>query len=140
MNRFGYISGEGYAFTYQIGETPLGSPADIYDKKGLMAGLHTMTARRVNKYFIWPFGADNLEPNTCKTLIKGNRLLPSLIEKQVSILYGNGPQLYIQQNTPDGTLSRQYVKNDSILDWLESWRENGLPDDYETYLNKCIRS
>lgn len=140
MNRFGYISGEGYAFTYQIGETPVGSSADIYEREGQMVGLRTMTAQRVSKYFIWPFGENNLEPNTCKALIKGNRLLPSLIEKQVSILYGNGPQLYIQQNSDDGTLSRQYVKDDRIQDWLESWRENGLKDTYETYLNKCIRS
>ena len=140
MNRFGYISGEGYAFTYQIGETQAGSAADIYSRDGQQLGLNAMSARRISKYFIWPAGIDNLEPNTCKALIKGNRLLPSLIEKQVSILYGNGPQLYIQQTTGDGTLSRQYVKNDRIQEWLDSWRENGLPDSYEAYLNKCIRS
>ena len=140
MNRFGYISGEGYAFTYQIGETPVGSAADIYGSTERRLPLKAMTAQRVNKYFIWPFGDDNLEPNTCKALIKGNRLLPSLIEKQVSILYGNGPQLYVSRTTPDGTLSRQYINNEEIQTWLDSWRENGLPDSYQTYLNKCIRS
>lgn len=140
MNRFGYISGEGYAFTYQIGETPVGSAADIYGSTERRLPLKAMAAQRVNKYFIWPFGDDNLEPNTCKALIKGNRLLPSLIEKQVSILYGNGPQLYVSRTTPDGTLSRQYINNEEIQTWLDSWRENGLPDSYQTYLNKCIRS
>lgn len=140
MNRFGFISGKGYAFTYQIGETPLGSSADIFDAPGQSFVSRTMSAQRVNRYFIWPFGSDNLEPNTCKALIKGNRLLPSLIEKQISILYGNGPQLYTSTVTPDGLLSRQYIKNERIQNWLESWRENGLADTYETYLNKCIRS
>lgn len=140
MNRFGFISGKGYAFTYQIGETPLGSSADIFNAPEQSFASRAMSAQRVNRYFIWPFGADNLEPNTCKALIKGNRLLPSLIEKQISILYGNGPQLYTSTVTPDGLLSRQYIKNERIQNWLESWRENGLADTYETYLNKCIRS
>lgn len=139
-NRFGYISGKGYAFTYQIGETAVGSAADIFNRSGDRPGLSTILAQRINKYFIWPAGPDNLEPNICKALIKGNRLLPSLIEKQISILYGNGPQLYISQATEDGMLARQYVKNDRIQTWLDSWREHGLPDSYETYLNKCIRS
>lgn len=140
MNRFGYISGKGYAFTYQIGETAVGSAADIFERSGQRPGLNTILAQRISKYFIWPAGQDNLDPNTCKALIKGNRLLPSLIEKQISILYGNGPQLYISQVTADGMLARQYVKNEKIQTWLDSWRERGLPDSYETYLNKSIRS
>lgn len=140
MNSFGYLSGKGYAFTYQIGETPVGSSADIYRGSGNSSISGALSARRVNRYFIWPFGEDNLEPNTCKALIKGNRLLPSLIEKQITILYGNGPQLYISEVTPDGMLSRRYIKNEKIQSWLDGWRENGLPDTYETYLNKCIRS
>lgn len=139
MNRFGCMSGKGYAFTYQIGETPLGSSASIYGPSyGI--GSETLSARMVNRYYVWPAGADNLEPNTCKALIKGNRLLPSLIEKQISILYGNGPQLYVSETGKDGLLARKYVRVSNIQEWLESWRENGLPDTYETYLNKCIRS
>ncbi|MGM9763352.1 MAG: hypothetical protein ACI3ZQ_04970 [Candidatus Cryptobacteroides sp.] len=138
MNNIGYIRGDGYAFTYQIGETPIGSSAGILDKEEDQA--RPLTARSIDKYYIWPAGANNLEPNICKTLIKGNRLLPSLIEKQVSILYGNGPQLYISEVKADGTLSRRYIKNDKIQSWLDNWRECGLPDTYEGYLNKCIRS
>ena len=52
MNRFGYISGEGYAFTYQIGETQAGSAADIYSRDGQQLGLNAMSARRISKYFI----------------------------------------------------------------------------------------
>lgn len=139
MNRIGYISGDGYAFTYQVGETPIraaGLSGDFVSP----ADSERVSPRKIGRYFIWPFGADNLEPNTCKVLIRGNRLLPSLIEKQISILYGNGPQLYTSTVNEDGIIVRQYLKNEKIERWLDSWREAGLPDTYETYLNKCIRS
>ena len=140
MNKFGYMHGDGYAFTYQIGETPVMSSAAGPQSSGSGAASEILSPRRMDRYFVWPCGADNLDFNTCKTLIKGNRLLPSLIEKQIAILFGTGPQLYISTIDKDGKVTRQYVKNEKIQNWLDSWRENGLPDTFETYLNKCIRS
>lgn len=140
MNRLGYMQGDGYAFTYQLGETPIASSSDGFHASGAETRAELITAKRVGNYFIWPNGADNLDPNVCKTLISGNRLLPSLIEKQIAILYGTGPQLYIEEISAEGKVIRRYVKNEQIQQWLDSWRENGLPDTYGTYLNKCIRS
>lgn len=140
MNKFGYRRGDGYAFTYQIGETPVSASADANHSSGSGSTSEVLQPRRMDKYFIWPCGADNLDFNTCKALIKGNRLLPSLIEKQIAILFGTGPQLYISTISDDGKVTRRYLKNEKIQNWLDSWRENGLPDTYETYLNKCIRS
>lgn len=140
MNRLGYMQGDGYAFTYQIGETPIASSSDGFHASGAETRAELITAKRVGSYFVWPNGRDNLDPNICKTLISGNRLLPSLIEKQIAILYGTGPQLYIEDISPEGKIIRRYLKNEKIQSWLDSWRENGLPDTYGTYLNKCIRS
>ena len=140
MNKIGYRHGDGYAFTYQIGETPVKAAAGGFNGSDSGATSETLSARRMDSYYIWPCGADNLDYNTCKTLIKGNRLLPSLIEKQIAILFGTGPQLYISTIDDEGKVTRQYLKNEKIQTWLDSWRENGLPDTYETYLNKCIRS
>ena len=140
MNKIGYRHGDGYAFTYQIGETPVKAAAGGFNGSDSGATSETLSARRMDSYYIWPCGADNLDFNTCKTLIKGNRLLPSLIEKQIAILFGTGPQLYISAIDDEGKVTRQYLKNEKIQTWLDSWRENGLPDTYETYLNKCIRS
>ena len=140
MNKFGYRRGDGYAFTYQIGETPVSASAGANHSSGSGSTSEVLQPRRMDKYFIWPCGADNLDFNTCKALIKGNRLLPSLIEKQIAILFGTGPQLYISTISDDGKVTRRYLKNEKIQNWLDSWRENGLPDTYETYLNKCIRS
>ena len=140
MNKFGYMHGDGYSFTYQIGETPVMSSAAGPQPSSSGAAAEILSPRRMDRYFVWPCGADNLDFNTCKTLIKGNRLLPSLIEKQIAILFGTGPQLYMSTIDSDGKVTRQYIKNEKIQSWLDSWRENGLPDTSETYLNKCIRS
>lgn len=140
MNKFGYYNGDGYSLTYQIGETPVKSSSDGFHSSGAETVAETLTPRRMESYFVWPCGENNLDFNVCKTLIKGNRLLPSLIEKQIAILFGTGPQLYISTIDKDGKVTRQYLKNEKIQNWLDSWRENGLPDTYETYLNKSIRS
>ena len=139
MDKFGYFKGETMSITYQMGDsapisslhTGEASPSD----KGFVP-----SALPVGKYRIWPCGQNNLDFNECKNLIKGNRLLPSLIEKQVRILYGTGPMLYKSIQEEDGKVRRQYIQNARIQQWLDSWRENGLQDSYESYLNKCVRS
>lgn len=142
MDRYGVIkTGEQY-YSYQIGETPLMS-SDIIGNR--VAGTsddasEIVSALPVSGYNVWPAGVDNLAPNVVKNMIGGNRLLPELIEKQVRFLYGNGPMLYVDNIAPDGTISRSYVHDKEIEDWLDSWCERGLPDDFNTYINKAIRS
>ncbi len=138
MNRFGYLSSGGDVYTYQIGES------DIHAANNSDPASHSLPARNelmsVSGYYVCPAGQDNLEPNTADDMISGNRLLPELIEKQCKILYGRGPMLYVDSVTPEGEVMRKYVRNDKISAWLDSWLENGLPDSFETYINKAIRS
>ena len=111
MNKFGTYTGNGYALTYQIGESV--PTASLTDKRQSVtaSGQIPLTARRMGKYFYWPAGINNDEPDVCAALIKGNRLLPSLIEKQVSILYGTGPMLFREVTNEDGTVSRIYLRD-----------------------------
>lgn len=133
MNKFGYTHHNNTVVTYEIAEA-------MTEKGGLFSRLDVIAPLALGEYTVWPNGVNNLAPNECEELISGNRLLPSLIEKQVSILYGRGPQLYTEEITDEGDIIRHYLSNQRIQNWLDSWRENGLPDSYQTYLNKCIRS
>lgn len=137
MNKFGTISGGTEAITYQIG-----SSINLCDPqlKAAASSVESLAAMAVGSYYIWPNGIDNLDPNTCDRLISGNRLLPSLIEKQIAILYGNGPALYTEEISAEGTIVRHYLKDQEIESWLDSWQERGLPDSFKEYINKCIRS
>jgi len=139
MNRFGYISGKGYAFTYQIGEDAF---ARTEGTRSVSASERSvvLSAQRMGEYMYWPAGEFNDDPDVCADLISGNRLLPSLIEKQVAILYGTGPMLYTEEIREDGTVGRRYLKDPEIQEWLESWQRNGLMDSYKDYLRKMIRS
>lgn len=136
MNKIGTISGGNESITYQIGSLIDNSQLDgeARDKTKVLA------AQAVGSYYIWPNGEDNLDPNICDQLISGNRLLPSLIEKQIAILYGNGPALYTEEISDEGTIVRHYLKDKEIEAWLDSWQELGLPDSFKEYINKCIRS
>ncbi len=139
MNRRGYIKTEGGVYTYQIGDdVPAGQmvAADL----AAAANKGPLLPLNVNGYYVYPFGQNNTEPNEAKELISTNRLLPGLIDKQVGMLYGRGPALYKESKDKDGFPSRQYIQDSEIKSWLENWRENGLADDYTTYLNKCART
>lgn len=138
MNKFGYINGVNETLTYQIGQMPLSSLTQGDLQPNERAGL--LVPITVQNFHVWPNGQDNLDPNICDSLISGNRLLPSLIEKQITILYGHGPALYREEITDDGKIIRHYLHDESIEDWLDGWKEHGLPDSFEEYINKCIRS
>lgn len=132
------MRGENYSLTYQIGQMPIG--AELAGGTIKTGTPDILSAIAVKSYNVWPNGPDNLDPNNCDRLISGNRLLPSLIEKQTTILYGHGPKLYTEEITDEGKIIRHYLRNEKIEAWLDSWKENGLPDSFEEYINKCIRS
>ena len=139
MNRRGYIKAGGQVYTYQIGEdTPVGKvmAADF----AVASQSRPLQPLNVNGFYVYPYGENNTEPNEAKELISTNRLLPGLIEKQISMLYGRGPALYKEGTDKNGFPAREYIQDAEIKEWLENWLENGLADDYTTYLNKCIRS
>lgn len=79
-------------------------------------------------------GCDDIEAD-----IKSNRLLPSLINKQVSLLYGRGPRIYTLSDDDDG-INRNWTKQEQIQEWLESWQDNGLDMDYKAFASACIKS
>lgn len=134
LQPFGYIPSKTHPITYQIGENPLGSQSSQATAPELL------TSKVIGNYHVWPAGEDNKEPSTVKELIKGNRLIPSLIEKQIAILYGRGMQLFTEEVNDKGDIIRHYLKDAEIIAWLDSWREAGLAEDVKTYIVKCIRS
>lgn len=137
MNRIGYIKTGSDVYTYSIGSQSKAAAMDLEESKPYSLGSLLLG---VGGYFIYPYGDNNLEPNICAKMIGENRLLPELIEKQIRMLYGSGPVLYTQSMDEDGKVVRKYISDDQIWQWLDSWQERGLPDDFYTYINKCVRS
>lgn len=139
INRFGTVSFGGNVFSYQIGESPVFGLTDSR-AKGTKPADEWLSPLAIAGYYVYPAGPDNLDPNISDKMISENRLLPELIEKQGRILYGRRPMLYKDVVNEAGEVSRQHVNDREIAAWLDSWRENGMPDSFEIYINKAIRS
>ena len=71
--------------------------------------------------------------------IKKNKLLPRLISKQVNMLYGHGPAVYLPRIT-DGKLQRKWVECPEITEWLESWKARGIETDYKDFAKGIIKN
>ncbi len=139
INRLGTFSFGGNVFSYQIGESPVFGLTDP-GARDTKPGDETYSPLSIEGYYVFPAGADNLDPNTSDKMISENRLLPELIEKQGKILYGRRPMLYKDVVNEAGEVSRHYIDDQEISSWLDSWRENGMADSFEVYINKAIRS
>ena len=145
MNKFGTYTGNGYALTYQIGESV--PQASLTDKgRSITAGGQIpLTARRMGKYFYWPAGINNDEPDVCAALIKGNRLLPSLIEKQVAILYAVVNDYLVDVDVADIRAYEQglyeYADNNAALaEVMQAIRETGkLESEAEEKLKAALK-
>lgn len=84
-------------------------------------------------------GYNNRKCEEIASDIKQNRLLPRLITKQVNMLYGHGPAVYIPKIV-DGKLTKEWVDCPEITDWLNSWKQRGLESDYKEFAKTIIKN
>lgn len=115
------------AFTYQVSETP----RDFYQLKGKGNDLDWNNKYNyIGDYLVYPFGANNDLPDIIKHTVQTNYIAPGILKKKTQLIWGLGPQLYTEEIT-DSILTRKYVMDKAIMDWLKSWN-------YEEYLIKAI--
>lgn len=133
--KLGYVKHGNDTFSFQIGKQALTTGAINFDE---FPNYTKPILYKIGPYNVLYNGEYNLMPQEVKQMIGGNRLLPQLIEKQVKFLYGNGPMTYVAE-TVGGKPTRRWDHNKQIMDWLDSWRTNGLADSYQMYFNKIIR-
>ena len=135
LGRLGYVKDGTDVFTYQIGDT--------FDTNGIIdldqfPMLRTPPVLNFAGYRVYLMGNDNNLPAEVQQMIGGNRLLPELIEKQIRMLYGQGPMVYMLEYE-DRKPVRNWQQQADIEDWLDSWPSRGIRDDYREYCNKVIR-
>jgi len=135
LGRLGYVREGSGVFTFQIGET--------LDTEGIVdldqfPGLRTPPVLNFAGYRVYLMGTDNNLPVEIQQMIGGNRLLPELIEKQVRMLYGQGPMVY-KLEYEDRKPLRNWQAQETIEDWLDSWPSRGIRDDHREFCNKTIR-
>jgi hypothetical protein len=137
LGNHGIASGHGMCISFQLGSDDSSINSIIDGKrKSVIATMPEIF--QIDEYYVLSFGPDNKEPNRVRDTIGKNRLLPELIEKQVRFLYGQGHYLY-KHEVQENKLVRVPLPVPAITQWLDSWRESGIRDGIDTYINKAIR-
>ena len=115
------------AFTYQVSE----SPRDFEQNRQRTNELDwNNTYNQIGDYLIFPYGANNDLPDVIKDVVQTNYIAPGILKKKTQLIWGMGPQLY-KESIVDGKLSRVYVEDEQITQWLQSW-------DYQSYILKAL--
>lgn len=135
LGRLGYVRDGSDVFTFQLGESPASSSYVDLDQFPVLRTPPVLNFAGMRVYLM---GNDNNLPAEVQEMIGGNRLLPELIEKQVRMLYGQGPMIYrlVYENKKP---VRDYQEQKEIETWLDSWPARGIRDDYKEYCNKVVR-
>lgn len=67
-----------------------------------------------------PYGVHNDLPDKIRNIMDDNNLAPGILEREMGLLYGDGPQLY-KVVYEDGYLLREYLHDPEIESWLADW-------------------
>jgi hypothetical protein len=67
-----------------------------------------------------PHGINNNLPVIIRDIMDHNNLAPGILEREMGLLYGQGPALY-RLNFANGFIQRDYIQDTEIQDWLDSW-------------------
>lgn len=131
----GYYIDDGNAITFQVGTNP-GATMGLQQKEDLTpVGYNPLVQSRwlnIEGLNVYARGGDNRKCERIEQDIKNNRLLPRLINKQINMLYGKGPHVYRKQIS-NGKITKEWVEQKDIMNWLESWKDNGLEMSYTDF-------
>lgn len=122
---------DGNVITFQMGESPAvpvvaAVPQQTEPWAQVLRPTHEPCYLSANGYQLLLRGdtADLCDEITRE--IKENRLLPRLYAKQIKMLYGHGPHVYMPA-FEGGKLRKEFTPHPQIDDWLHTWDERGLP-------------
>jgi hypothetical protein len=79
-----------------------------------------LSPQTVNGVKIVPHGANNDLPEIVRGIMSDNNLAPGILERQIGLLYGNGPALY-RCKIVKGKIIREYIEDKEIMNWYKSW-------------------
>ena len=69
---------------------------------------------------IVPYGANNNLPVLIRNMMEDNNLAPGILEREMGLLHGQGPQLFVDV-VQNNDIERHWTYDTEIWDWLKSW-------------------
>lgn len=131
-----YIS-DGNIFTIQLGEQIFQQPAFTTPTGMMPPSDHVFIG--LNGYQVCCRGHNNALVEDVTRDIKHNRLLPRLYDKEIKMLYGHGPAVFIE-TIDKGKLRREYTTLPDVADWFNTWEENGMEASVQDFAKMCIKN
>lgn len=122
--------------SFQLGNKAEDVWGDVWKSRAVANG---QTWQRIGNFNIASRGANNHSVEDVEADLRGNRLLPQLLRKQVSMLYGQGLALYQRQATQAGW-AKIWVDVPEVTAWLESWEDRGLENNYKAVARGVIKN
>lgn len=92
------------------------------------SGYTTPYPYRIGQFQIVPYGLENNLPHELREMLDENGITPELLNKQLNLLWGQGPALY-ELKFEEGKRVKEWKTDTEIETWLKSW-------DWEKYLEK----
>lgn len=141
VGNYGYYLDDNNVISFQLGDGPRNSILDpdpgfpVYSN----SNLPDMQWQSIQGFQVCSRGFNNLKCEEIASDIKKNRLLPRLITKQVNMLYGHGPAVYVPK-IADGKFTKEWVDCPVITDWLKSWKQRGIESDYKEFAKAIIKN
>ena len=138
LGRFGVYSGEGDVLAFSVE----GMDDPLFQEQSKYYIRKPDTYKTVGSYRLLCRGEGDASCEEIEKALKANRLMPSLINKQVRLLYGRGPRIY-QITDGDGSddgITRNWVSQPDIQSWLDGWQANGMEMSYTDFAKSCIKS
>lgn len=69
---------------------------------------------------IVPYGANNNLPVLIRNMMEDNNLAPGILEREMGLLHGQGPQLFVDV-VQNNDIERHWTYDTEIWAWLKSW-------------------
>lgn len=138
MGNMGCYLDENNIISFQTGMSLSVADTPDFDPDNIVWRQPDVQWLNVCGYNVCARGANNRLCEEIEQDIKRNRLLPRLINKQVNMLYGKGPAIYIEGKEGNKPV-RNWTGQPDIQRWLDSWQDNGIEMSYKDYALALIK-
>jgi len=122
----GIITAGSEVYTFEV------SGSQTFAQPGVLpfyTNIRALLPMKIGNFDIVPHGEQNQLPTDLRILLDENNLTPGILDKQASLLWGQGPALY-KLKFENGERKKYFDSDPEVEGWLRSWN-------FEDYLQKA---
>lgn len=138
LGNVGVYADERNVLSFQMGSNPSDWFDPGFERQDSIIGSQQLWLS-MNGYQIASRGSNNALVEEIERDIEANRLLPRLYNKQMTILYGDGPMLY-KKGIENNKVVKQWFEIKEVQASLNRWMLNGMEQDVYDFSKTNIKN